>query len=202
MGIAVGLAVIAGPAVAAPTRTCPLITDPAGDAWQPDDATPGRRQRPELDVLSTTVWSDAATFNVVIGLAKVVAAAPAERLMYSLYVNNTETSYIVEANRSLVGGDFFRLVGPSAGGLPAAGPAGVVTGVFDEARSEVRMSVPLKAIDASEGLTLRGIAVDSWGLIEAGAAGYAVFSGTTVDRTSLGHTHVVGDSRCRTGPRS
>ena len=191
------LGVLAGAhAGSAAGPACPLLSDPRGDAWQPDQATSVARQRPELDVVSATVWSDTAALSIVIRLTELAPAGPGERLMYSFYVNNTETSYVVEANRSLLGGDFFRLVGPSAGDLPVGGAAPVVTGSFDEARDEIRMALPLRAIDTSEGATLQGITVDSWGLLEAGAAGYSVFSGTTVDRTTMGHTHVVGDRRC------
>ncbi len=199
VGIAIGIAVVAGPAVAAPARGCPLLTDEAGDAWQPDDATPGRRQRPELDIQSASVWSDATTFGVVIALTDVAPAGPAERLMYSFYLNNGESSYIVEANRSLLNGDTFKLIGGDESGLPVGSAGDGVTGSFDEVANRLNLSVPLKAIDASEGVVLQGMTVDSWALVEAGAAGYSVFSGSTVDRTSQGHRHVVGDSRCRSG---
>ena len=197
LGIAVGLAVMAGPAVAGPARACPLLVDEAGDAWQPNDAAPGRRQRPELDVLSTTVWSDATTFGIVIGLTDVAPAGPAERLMYSFYENNGESSYVVEANRSLLNGDTFKLVGGDESGLPVGNAGDGVKGSFDDASNRLTLSVPLKALDASEGMVLQGMTVDSWALVEAGAAGYSVFSGSTVDRTTQGHRHVVGDARCQ-----
>lgn len=57
--------------------------------------------------------------------------------------------------------------------------------------------MPLRAIDSSEGVVLGNITIDTWALIEAAVPGYSFFTGTTVDRTTQGHTYVVGSRRCR-----
>jgi len=56
-------------------------------------------------------------------------------------------------------------------------------------------------LPAGQAVFRQGDPADRFYLIEAGAAGYSVFSGTTIDRTSQGHQHVVGDARCRPGAR-
>ena len=121
-----------------------LIRDQAGDASdQPNLTVPGINQ-PDLDIVSADLASDARSVTTVIRLQHLGTAAEAvgRRNLYQFsfylgYYGNVVT----EAYRG-VGEERFAVILPNEGSDPSS-PELTATGVFDVARNEVRVTIPL-----------------------------------------------------------
>ena len=148
--VALAVAASATPSLAGPSKACLLIRDVAGDATdQPNMTVPGVNQ-PDLDIVSADVASDARWVTTVVRVQDLGTAldAPGRRSQYRfsfrLGLNEAVETFAYRG----VDGERFAVTVPTEGEertktlLPA-------TGVFDVARNEVRVTIPLA--QASQG---------------------------------------------------
>ncbi|HEX8001207.1 MAG TPA: hypothetical protein VF519_00765 [Mycobacteriales bacterium] len=144
----------AAPAVAAPRpakRACGLVQDPKGDTSSP---MPDRELDAQLDVLSADVATDTKNVTVVLRLANLTAADPAnpQGRVYEFDFTAAEKNFIVLGNL-LPGGNSFAVFRSDTrfeegkGGARAATGIGEATGVVDTVAKEVRMTAPLSVFD-------------------------------------------------------
>lgn len=146
---AVSVAGIAAPSTASSPRfSCRLIQDPVGDAAdQPNTQLPGVQQ-PDLDIISADIASNERSVTTVVRVQNLGTAVDAagRRNMYrfSFQLGNYG-DVVTEAYRGLDGESFDFNV-PNEGD-DTTRPDLPATGVFDVARNEVRVTIPL--MDAS-----------------------------------------------------
>lgn len=136
---------VAFPAVAQ-APICHLLNDESGDARE---YTPGiaiAPNEPDVDILSGDLASDAKNVTTVIRVANLGSALQAapRRTSYEFFFRLGKSEVITIAARSLDGESFSVLVddpeSTDVTGIPAAVAA---RGVFDLARNEVRVTLPL-----------------------------------------------------------
>lgn len=167
--VATGVAV--APAAAAPR--CPLMTDPVGDAAF---GAPPAGDDPSLDFTSADIVSDATRLTVVMRVAQLslpAAGSPAG-VLYEYGFTVSGRAYVLAASYSVASGSKFVLrtqqkTSASPIDLYVNGDTGAkVDGVFDEDRSEVRMTVLLKDVPPGlrSGQPVGAFRLISWILVE------------------------------------
>ena len=200
--VALGVAAAATPSLAGPSKACMLVRDAVGDATdQPNMTVPGLNQ-PDLDIVSADVASDARSVTTVVRVQRLGTAleAPGRRNQYRFSFHLGAYGDVVTYAYRGVDGEKFHVTVPTEGEyetktlLPA-------TGVFDVARNEVRVTLPLKQASGNRKIrkptyisqlaaeTHRGVGAVS-GL--AGSFGVA----TSVDNASSESRYVVGSASC------
>ncbi|HEV2890622.1 MAG TPA: hypothetical protein VGX28_09620 [Frankiaceae bacterium] len=151
---AAALTATATPALAAPPKAkpvCGLVRDPAGDTSSP---APDRALDSQLDITSADVATDRKNVTVVLRLASLTAADPAnpQGRVYEFDFTAAEKNFIVLGNL-LPGGNSFNVFisdtrfEEGKGGARAATGIGQATGVVDVVAKEVRMTAPLSVFD-------------------------------------------------------
>ena len=143
--------VAGGAASAAPKKKpkpappiCNQIVDPKGDATA---GAISASNEPSWDVVSADIASDAKTLTTVIRVDKLAKSTQSDPLgsqwRFDFFVG--ETNLYTQAT-STPFGDRFVVGYTDTTSHAITNPA--VTGVFDEAKNEVRVSAPLSAFDA------------------------------------------------------
>ena len=199
---AVCLTGLATPGVAGQKRACMLVRDVAGDATdQPGLAVPGINQ-PDLDIVSADVASDPRAVTTVVRVQDLGTAldAAGRRTQYRFSFHLGAYGDVVTYAYRGVDGEKFHVTVPTEGEgttktlLPA-------TGVFDVARSEVRVTIPLQQASGNRKIrrptyiselaaaTFRGVGP------VAGVAG-SIGVSTGVDTASSTSRYVVGSPSC------
>jgi len=178
-------------AVAART-VCQLVKDRADDANDVEPFTRGQSD-PSLDIRSVDVATSPRLLTVVVRVTNLAFRNPAELRLprYSASFVHRERTFEVNAYRG-PDGEFFDIStsqnSDTSGVLISSQTA---TGVFDESKSEVRVTAPLAAIevdgkiDPAERLTELGAM--SWR--DVGSYGSTPYAGTTLDTTSRSGTY-------------
>jgi hypothetical protein len=147
----VALAMTGTPAFAAPARACLLVKDPAGDTQSP---APDRSLDAQLDITSADVATDKKNVTVVLRLAALTAADPAnpQGRVYEFDFTAQEKNFIVMGSL-LPGGNSYNVFisdtrfEEGKGGARAATGIGSATGVVDVVAKEVRITAPLTVFD-------------------------------------------------------
>lgn len=177
---------LSGPCPKPPT--CPVATDPAGDAGvsrgatdQPQTATPA------LDLLAVGGTGDRDTIIVSARVVDASTAAPHGFDVIGWTISwraNGGGRWIAQAQRSVSGVDY-SLAFDAAGTRDAvSGPVfggTATTGAIDTVNDLVSIAVPRSAIDSpGNGARLHNFGASSWAATSGavGAAGYAVFDTT------------------------
>jgi hypothetical protein len=150
----VAVAAAGSPAFAAPPKAkpvCGLIRDAAGDTSSP---MPDRNLDSQLDITSADVATDKKNVTVVLRLASLTAADPAnpQGRVYEFDFTASEKNFIVLGNLLPGGNSFSVFISDTRfeegkGGARAATGIGTATGVVDVAAKEVRMTAPLSVFD-------------------------------------------------------
>lgn len=185
MRVAVGLAllvsVVATPASAASIR-CNQIVDSHGDARAsvPPGFTQVGPNEPDADIVSGDIASDASSVTTVVRVARLgsaVEAAP-RRVLYQFFFRYGKYEVATLAARS-VDGETFRVHAdnPETHDASDASPYVPARGVFDAARNEVRITIPLGTATqhriAARGATFGGLAIEVSRGVGLNAAGGA-----------------------------
>ena len=143
---------IAAPSAQAARPRCHIVADRTGDATNlPGTGQAELPNQDDLDITSGDLATSRRFLTTVVrvkDLAYVLSPAPRVR-QYLLYFHIGKTHYATSATH-YPDGDSFLLIGGAAGeGNTRVDPVGlgsnfkVVSGVFDQAHSEVRVTVPL-----------------------------------------------------------
>ena len=147
------LTLLGGPALAAPKRACNLVTDPAGDGGMWGQVPPGTPAYPtSLDILSADIATDAKNLTAVIRVAELQSMETGSPggIGFSFNVTVDKNRFSLSASRDTGSDPLFTLsgrleyVGDENNGAASYGMLGLIDGVFDEDRSEIRMTAPLK----------------------------------------------------------
>lgn len=151
--------VAAGGALAAPKPSCNIITDETNDTFllrTQDGLGAYGPQEDALDMVSGDLASNGKTITGVIRVSKLSTSAGTSpfglsyRLQFSLPGQEDENLYM---SANLVGGSESFAVGVRNTALNTSSKLADATGVFDVAKSEVRISAPIAAFkDVSGGL--------------------------------------------------
>ena len=152
---AVAAVVAAGsPAFAAPPKakpSCGLVRDPAGDTHSP---VPDKALDAQLDITSADVATDKKNVTVVLRLAELTAADPAnpQGRVYEFDFTAQEKNFIVMGSLLPGGNSFGVFISDTRfeegkSGARAATGIGTATGVVDVVNKEVRMTAPLSVFD-------------------------------------------------------
>lgn len=194
------LAIFATPSLANSSQSCMLIRDPAGDASdQPNLTVPGVNQ-PDLDIVSADIASDARSVTTVVRVQRLGTALEAagrhNYYRFSFYLGQYG-DVMTEAYRG-VDGEQFAVTVPNEGdgvGRPEL-PA---TGVFDVARNEVRVTIPLMRASGNrivrKGRYFSQLAADTFRGVGTGTPfGLGVF--TAVDHASTAKQYLAGSPSC------
>ena len=200
--VALGVAASATPSLAGTSRSCLVIRDAAGDATdQPHLAVPGVNQ-PDLDIVSADVASDARSVTTVVRVQDLGTAleAPGRRNQYRFSFHLGYYGDVVTYAYRGVDGEKFNVTVPTEGEettktlLPA-------TGVFDVARNEVRVTIPLKQASGNRGMRkptyFTKLAAESFrgaGAVAGVAGGVGVATG--IDHASSGGRYLAGSPSC------
>lgn len=199
----VGLTLVAaGGAVAAPKPSCNLITDEANDTFLirlQDGLGAYGPQEDALDILSGDLASNGKTITGVLRVKKLATSAATSpvglsfRLQFAL-PGQTEENLFMTANR--VGGTESFAVGVRNATLNTSTRLGDATGVFDVAKSEIRISAPIAAFkDVSGGIkpgTKLSLADLDQTSSRPSGAGPSVFADVAVS----GKSYVAGSRSC------
>ena len=151
---------VGGAASAAPKKkpkppappVCNQIVDPKGDATA---GVISSDNEPSWDVVSADIATDAKTLTTVIRVDKLAKSTSSDPLgsqwRFDFFVG--ETNLYTQATSTPFGDRF--VVGYTDSTSHAIANSGA-TGVFDEAKNEVRVSAPLSAFDAQAKITPGG----------------------------------------------
>lgn len=205
--LASGLAVaaLASPSSAAPK--CNIVTDAAGDTFllRYQEIPPGGAYGPQedsLDIVSADLASDGKVLTAVIRLKNLAAAASTSPGGAGYDLNftspNSKLGLFMRATRTSAGEVF------EAGFKDPVGAGGInlttlstilspATGVFDAAKNEIRMHVPLAVFDAQGGIKKDNLL--TFGEVTSGraAGSRSVFADAAVAEAA---TYKVGADSC------
>ena len=199
---ALAVATAATPSLAGPSGSCMLIRDAAGDATdQPGLAVSGLNQ-PDLDIVSADVASNGRSVTTVVRVQHLGTAleAAGRRNQYRFSFHLGAYGDVVTYAYRGVDGEKFHVTVPTEGEsttktlLPASG-------VFDVARNEVRVTLPLKQASGDRRMrtktyfsrltadTFRGV-----GPVAGVAGGVGVSTG--VDHAATASRYLAGSPSC------
>lgn len=190
---------VSGAAHAAPKKKpvppiCNQIVDPKGDATAGAIST---SNEPSWDIVSADVAADAKTLTTVIRVDKLAKSTSADPLgsqwRFDFFVG--ETNLYTQATSSPFGDKF--VAGYTDTTSHSIANSGA-TGVFDEAKSEVRVTVPLSAYDAQAKITpgtkLTQLAVSAGDYINT--AGGSPSGSIQADDATGGKPYATGTPTC------
>lgn len=142
------------PAFAAPRppgKVCGLVRDAAGDTSSP---APDKALDSQLDITSADVATDKKNVTVVLRLAALAAADPAnpQGRVYEFDFTAAEKNFIVMGSLLPGGNSYSVFISDTRfeegkGGARAATGIGSATGVVDVAAKELRITAPLSVFD-------------------------------------------------------
>ncbi|MCU1590745.1 MAG: hypothetical protein JWP11_2001 [Frankiales bacterium] len=142
---------------APPAPVCNLLTDAAGDGNGIDPGSPvpaqsGGPSNDALDIVSADVASDAKTITGVVRVKKLAATSSSapSGMTWSVYFTVDTTTFSLSAHSDPTGAITFDAAHSATGVNSLYGPG--VTGIFDTAKSEVRISAPRDLFAAESAL--------------------------------------------------
>lgn len=192
---ALSLAASATPSLAGPSRACMLVRDAAGDASDQPNLTVPAVNFPDLDILSADIATDARSITTVIRVQDLGTALDAagrrNQYRFSFKFGQNFGEIVTYAYRGLDGEQFLVSI-PSENGsvtvdqLPAKG-------VFDVARNEVRVTIPIAQANDSRpvrrGTYLSGLTATTFrgvGILPGIGAATGMDSATSESRYLVG----------------
>ncbi len=201
---------------AATAPICNLITDPPKDTFlvrSQDSQGAYGPQEDALDLLSIDMGSDKTTLTGVMRMAKVATTASSApggldvRISFTLPGQDpTKGNFFLNARTTSAGDPSFLLGLRTVVAQGQSTTAKVVdaTGVFDTAKNEIRISVPLAAVKAGDAALKSGDKISFTGLDLTSARQVAVNPATSVgtatfaDVTTADVSYVAGTKTCVT----
>lgn len=180
------------PSFAAPPRpkpVCGLVRDASGDTRSP---APDRSLDAQLDVTSADVATDKKNVTVVLRLAALAAADPAnpQGRVYEFDFTASEKNFIVMGSLLPGGNSFDVFISDTRfeegqSGARAATGIGRATGVVDVAAKEVRMTAPLSVFDPHANLRAGTIYyLSAWTYRANGMSAQPALEQATIEVTS------------------
>ena len=179
-----------------PKPVCNLVTDGGGDTVLPDDG---------MDILGGDVASDAKSFTAVIRLKSVKSSGLGQLgrdIQMTFDLAGAEAPVWIGYTTSAYGGDVFQygLIGMGEAGVTS--PTGDAIGIIDQAKNEIRMTVPVSAMNAlgkaKPGAKVSNIAVAASQLIgiAPNPTGTYGFNSQGMDDAAATKTYVAGQLSC------
>ncbi|MDX6197655.1 MAG: hypothetical protein QOJ79_806 [Actinomycetota bacterium] len=197
---------------AAVTPVCNLLTDAAGDGNGIDPGSPvpaqsGGPSNDAVDILSADVASDAKNITGVLRVKKLAATSSSAPtgMTWSVAFTVDTTTFSLAAHSDPTGAITYDAAHSAPGVNSLYGPG--VTGVFDTAKSELRISAPrelfAKESDLKPGTKLTGLSANAGPEVaipdKAGAfGGGAILEGALyyADTASGGKDYLAGTPSC------
>jgi hypothetical protein len=189
---------VAGAAVKKPVAkpVCNLVTDPGADTALPDDG---------MDILGGDVASDAKSFTAVIRLKSVKSTGLGELgrdLQMTFDLPGAEAPVWIGYTTSAYGGDAFQYGLIGKGDAGATSPTGDAVGIIDTAKNEIRMTVPVSALNAL-GKAKPGAKVSNIAIAASQLVGIApnpldtyAFESFAIDDAAGSKAYVAGQASC------
>jgi hypothetical protein len=193
----------AGAAVKKPVvkPVCNLVTDPAGDASLQDPLPVDDGE----DIVGGDVASDAKNFTAVIRLKDVSSSGLGQLgrdIQMQFDLAGAVAKVWIGYTTSAYGGDAFQygLIAQGEGGVTS--PTGDAVGIIDTAKNEIRMTVPVSALNglgkAKPGAKVSNISVTGSQLVglAPNPTGTYGFESLAVDEAAATKSYVAGQLSC------
>ena len=200
---AVGLSLLAaGGALAAPKPVCNLIVDEKGDTFllrTQDGAGAFGPREDALDIVGGDLASDGKVITGVLRVVKLAKSAPTSpsgvsfRLQFAM-PNQEDSNLYMTANA--VGGAESFAVGVRNVALNTSTKLADAKGVFDVAKSEVRISAPLSAFSSVSGGIKPGMKLTFADLDQTSSRPSGLGPSVFADVTQSPKTYTVGTPSC------